>query len=144
MWGFPLCPHGMSGGLSADLLISKSGRQETAREGVGMADPSVPCRRQDPLGDAGAELSAPQAASRGQHRLHHKGRAPGLLGGEACSCRASPTGGKVAGKPLHPGRSWSQQKEDRPQTPCRPAAQLSPRTCPSTETALSSPLISKS
>ena len=58
-----------------------------------MADPSVPCRRQDPFGDTGAELSAPQAASRDQHGLHHKGRAPGLPGGEAHSCHARPTVG---------------------------------------------------
>ena len=93
MWAYLCAPTGCRGGLSADLLISKSGRQETARGGVGVADPSVPCRRQDPLGNAGAELSAPQAASCGQHGLHHKGRAPGLPGGEACSCRASPTVG---------------------------------------------------
>eukprot|EP00069_Balaena_mysticetus_P009819 bmy_06497T0 len=74
----------MSGDLPADLLTSKSGRQETACEGVQpgvrVADPGVLCRWQDPVGDAGAELPAPKAASRDQHRLYNKGRTPGLPG----------------------------------------------------------------
>lgn len=108
MWQFPLCPHGMWGACRLTCWSpSQEGRRLTAHKGVGMANPSVPCRRQDPLGDTGAELSAPQAASRDQHRLHHKGRAPGLPGGEARSCRARPTVWEVAGKPLRPGRSWA-------------------------------------
>lgn len=79
-------------GQLADLLTSTWARQETELKGVQPqvceADLGVLCRREDPTGDAGAELPAPKAASGDQHRLHHKGRAPGLPGGEGLPAAA--------------------------------------------------------
>lgn len=74
-----LCAQGPSAGLGPSQWVL----QET--EGLSRpceADPALLGRWEDPVGDAGAKLPAPEAASRGQHRLHHKGCTPGLPGGE--------------------------------------------------------------
>lgn len=94
--GFPsVSPLGVQGPSPVNLKAIKARsciRGLPAR--VCEADPGFLCRWEDPVGDAGAELPAPKAASRGQRGLHHEGRAPGLPGGEgpAPAARVPPEG----------------------------------------------------
>lgn len=80
----------------ADPLTLKSGQRllRGVQPWPCEADPRVLRRREDPVGDAGAELPAPEAASRDQHGLRHKGRASRLPGGEGlptpCACEPLP------------------------------------------------------
>lgn len=73
-------------GLLSNLLASQQAAQSLCSRALllGMQGwPAVFCRWEDPTGHAGAELPAPEAASPDQLWLYHKGRAPGLSGGEA-------------------------------------------------------------
>lgn len=86
----PLDVRGLE--LSADRLADPSGQGlfRGVLPWACEADCRVFRRREDPVGDAGAELPAPEAASRDQHGLHHKGCASRLPGGEGlptpCAC----------------------------------------------------------